>query len=365
MKVLHIETGRHLYGGARQVLYLLEGLAAHGVDSVLVCPEGSAIETAAGALARVVPLALGGDVDLASIGRMRRVMRAERPDIVHLHSRRGADTLGALATVGLPPRVVLSRRVDNPESALAIALKYRLVDHVVTISNAIAGVLKRQGISPDKLSCVPSAVPAEPWSAPASRSALCAEFSLPSDGHLVGMAAQFIPRKGHDVLIEALRRIVDPLPDVHVVLFGKGPVQEAVQRRVDDEGLGRHVTFAGFRDDLPTWLGSLDLLVHPARAEGLGVALLQAAAAGTAMVASNAGGIPEIVIDGRTGWLVPPDDPAALAEAMIEALTDGPARAARAAAARAHVTERFSVAAMTLGNLEVYRRLLGEAASPA
>ncbi|MEO1576712.1 MAG: glycosyltransferase, partial [Pseudomonadota bacterium] len=236
MKVLHIETGRHLYGGARQVLYLLEGLAGHGVDSVLVCPKDSAIEAAVGeGVARVLSLPLGGDVDLGSVLRLRKVMRAERPDIVHLHSRRGADTFGALAAVGLPPKVVLSRRVDNPESALAIALKYRLYDHVITISHAIAGVLTGQGVATDRLSCVPSAVDAAEWCAPESRAELCAEFSLSQGDRLVGMAAQFIPRKGHDVLIDALRRIVDPMPDVHVVLFGKGPVQEDIQRRVAAE----------------------------------------------------------------------------------------------------------------------------------
>ncbi len=358
MKVLHIESGRHLYGGARQVLYLLQGLAERGVSNALVCPTGSAIEAAAAGQAHIEPLALGGDVDLASIGRIRRVIRAVGPDIVHLHSRRGADTFGALAAVGLPARVVLSRRVDNPESALAIALKYRLYDHVVTISKAISRVLERQGVAGDKLTCVPDAVVADEWLTPQSRQALCAEFSLDPDALVVGMAAQFIPRKGHDVLIRALRRIVDPLPNVHVLLFGKGPVQEPMQRIVEAEGLTRHVTFAGYRNDLPSWLGALDLVVHPARAEGLGVALLQAACAGVAIVASHAGGIPEVVLDGQTGWLVPPDDPAVLAQAMLAALTDAPQRQARAAAARAHVTEHFSMDAMTVGNLAVYKQLL-------
>ncbi|MEM6638688.1 MAG: glycosyltransferase [Pseudomonadota bacterium] len=356
---MHIETGRHLYGGARQVLYLLRGLKEHGVDSVLVCPEGSAIESAAGDVARVCALPWGGDLDLAGVPRVRRLIRSESPDIVHLHSRRGADTLGALAAIATRTRVVLSRRVDNPESAVALALKYRLYDHVITISEAIARVLSEQGVTQDRLTCVPSAVDMTEWATPATRSELCAEFSLLESQKLVGMAAQFIPRKGHDTLIDALRRLVDPLPEVHVLLFGKGPQQEVVQKRVESEGLAQHVTFAGYRDDLPRWLGALDLVGHPARREGLGVALLQAAAAGVAIVAADAGGIPEIVRPGETGWLVPPDRAEDLAEAILEALAHPDLREARATAAREHVRKRFSIDAMTRGNLAIYQRLLG------
>ena len=359
MKVLHIETGRHLYGGARQVLYLLDGLAASETQNTLVCPTGSAIEAAVRPdVARVIALPLKGDLDIGAVARLRRVIRSEAPDIVHLHSRRGADTFGALASIGLDPAVVLSRRVDNRESSLAIALKYRLMDRVITISQAICDVLRSQGVPTEKLVCVPSAVDIDEWLQPAPRASLLAEFSLPEDACVVGMAAQFIRRKGHDVLIEALRRLVDPLPTIHLLLFGKGPLQESIQHAVANEGLTRNVTFAGYRDDLPRWLGALDLMVHPARAEGLGVALLQGAAAGLGLVACAAGGIPEIVIDGRTGWLVPPDEPAALAGALLAALTDDESRHARARAARQHVAERFSIAAMAQGNLAVYQSLL-------
>lgn len=359
MKVLHLEAGRHLYGGARQVAHLLDGLREHPVDSVLLCPQGSAIAAAVGPdTAHVHTLALGGDADIGAIRRLRRIMRDEAPDIIHLHSRRGADTLGALAALGLGAKVVLSRRVDNPESKLALLLKYRLCDRVITVSEAISDVLRAQGVDAQKLVCVHDAVQVSDWTAPASRAQLQEEFSLRGDAPVVGMAAQFIRRKGHDVLLDALPQVIEEHPSLQVILFGKGRHQERIQRRVADEGLTHNVLFAGFRDDLPRWLGALDMVVHPASAEGLGVALLQGAAASVPLVACDAGGIGEIVIDGRTGRLVPPRAPSALAQAMLETLNDRDGAARRAAAARDHLRTHFSIPAMTQGTLGVYRDLL-------
>ena len=97
MKVLHVEAGMHLYGGALQVVFLLRGLKARGVDSVLACPTGSAIAAEAAPHARVVEMKMSGDADVGLTGRLRALIRAERPDVVHLHSRRGSDLWGALA----------------------------------------------------------------------------------------------------------------------------------------------------------------------------------------------------------------------------------------------------------------------------
>ena len=114
MKVLHVEAGMHLYGGALQVVFLLRGLKAQGVACVLACPTGSAIAAEAAPHARVVQMTMKGDADVALTGRLRKLIREVQPDVVHLHSRRGSDLWGALAArlEGVP--VVLSRRCPRP-----------------------------------------------------------------------------------------------------------------------------------------------------------------------------------------------------------------------------------------------------------
>lgn len=359
MKILHVEAGKHLYGGARQVLYIVEGLAARGVDNLLACPAGSEMSRQQPAGARVLPMKMGGDGDIGLVLRLARLIRAEQPDLVHLHSRRGADTWGGLAAklAGVP--CVLSRRVDNPESRWAVALKYRLYDHVITISEGIRQVLLSEGLAPQKVSCVRSAVDAAPYLPPVDRAAFRAEFGLPPDALVAGVVAQLIPRKGHRYLLSALPGLLERHPALQVLIFGQGPLEAELRAEVEFRHLAAAVRFTGFRHDLPRWLGGLDMLIHPADMEGLGVSLLQASAAGVPIVTSRAGGLPEAVQDGVTGILCPPGDVAALAAAIDRLAGDAALRTRFGAAGRARILAEFSIDAMVDGNLAIYRQVLG------
>jgi len=279
---------------------------------------------------------------------------------VHLHSRRGADVWGAVAArlAGLP--CVVSRRVDNPERSWVVALKYRLYDHVIAISEGIRQVLLREGLPPGQVSCVRSALDPEPYLAPCDRAGLRAELELPPDTLLLAMVAQLIPRKGHRYLLAALPQVLARHPGVQVLIFGRGPQEAELRAEVQRLGLDGHVRFMGFRTDLHRWLGGLDLLVHPADMEGLGIALLQAAAAALPIIASRAGGMPEIVHDGENGFLIAPGDVPALSAALLRLLDDAELRRSMGQAGRELILREFSVAAMCEGNLAVYRRVLGE-----
>jgi len=362
MKVLHVETGMNLYGGALQVAFLVRGLRARGITTVMICPKGSAIAEAAAEDVDVLhTVPMSGDLDLAFVPRLRRLLRAERPDVIHLHSRRGGDVLGGLAARPLGIPIVMSRRVDNPESRRVVRLKYRLYDRVITISEGIRRVLLAEGLAADKVVCVHSAVDTDLYRPQADRAWFRREFGLAEDQLAIGMAAQMIERKGHRDLFAALPALVEGYPHVRVLLFGQGPLRGALEREVRSRGLRDVVTFEGFRRDLPQVLPCLDLLVHPARMEGLGVALLQAAACGVPIVAARAGGIPEIVRPGENGYLVEPGDPAALSRALGELCGDAPRRASFGQRGREIALRDFSIDAMVEGNMRVYRELTGHA----
>ncbi len=360
MKILHVEAGRHLYGGARQVLYLLEGLEGRGIQTLLVCPAGSALaEAARTKVSRLYAVPMGGELDLKLVLRLRRIMRREKPDLVHLHSRRGADLLGGIAArlVGVP--CVLTRRVDNPERPWLVRRKYRLFDRVITISEGIRRVLLAEGVPDEQITCVRSAVNPAPYVHRCSRTWFCKEFNVEPEQLVAGMIAQFIPRKGHRILLDALPPVLDRHPELVVLLFGRGPLEDEILGEIQHRGLAGQVRIAGFRDDLHRVLPCLDLLVHPAMMEGLGVSLLQAAAAGTPIVASRAGGMPEAVLDGESGLLVPPGDTPALGEAIERLLGDSQLRRRMGERGRQLVTEQFSVDAMVEGNLAVYQAVIG------
>ena len=354
-----MEGGRHLYGGAFQVLHLLRGLHARGHENLLACPAGCALGEAAAPVARVRGLPMHGDADLLLVPRLARLIRDERPDLVHLHSRIGADLMGGIAArlTGVP--VVHTRRVDNPEPRWRVALKYRLHDRVIAISEGIARVLRDEGLPPEKLRVVRSAVDWQRYAGPGDRAAAAARLGVPAAGPWLAVVAQLIERKGHRFLLRALPPLVAAHPELRVFFFGQGPQGPDLARRIQTLGLGAHVTLAGFRDDLDELLPCLDLLVHPALMEGLGVSLLQAASAGVPIVASRAGGIPEAVRDGENGLLVPPGDVAALGAALAALLADPVRRRALGAGGRALMAREFSIDAMVEGNLAVYRELLG------
>jgi glycosyltransferase involved in cell wall biosynthesis len=360
MRIVHIEAGRHLYGGAAQVRYLVDGLEAARADNVLVCPRGSALAARPPA-ARVVELPMRGDLDVGLLPRLVRLLRTERPDLVHVHSRRGAELFGGLAAaiVGVP--AVLTRRVDSPERAWLARLKWRPYEVIVALSAAIEAQLTAAGVDRARIVRIPSAVDTtliQPD--PAARGRLRGVFDLPSDALVVGVVAQLIERKRHAWLLAALPELAQREPRLRVLVFGRGPLERPLRQEIAARGLADVVTLAGFRDDLPALLPGLDLLVHPAAREGLGLALVEAAAAGVPVVACAAGGVPDVVVDGVTGALVPTGDVGAL-QAAVTRLLESPAERERlGAAARARAERRFSIEGLVAAHLSLYERVLGE-----
>ena len=359
MSVIHLETGRDLYGGALQVLYLVQGLRERGVDSVVLAPKGSEVARAARARwLHVEEYPFRGEADVVSLARM--AWRFGRPDVelVHLHRGQGADRLGAMAATMARAPVVLTRRVADPDVAWIAGAKYGIFRRVVAISAAVRDVLVEQGVPAGKISLVHDAVDASDWQDPCDEAERDAEFELERGAPAGAMVARFRSRKGHWVLIDALailkRRGLTP----NVVLFGEGPLERNVAALAGVAGVEDQLRFAGFRGDLHRWLGSFDFCVLPALREGLGVAALQAGAAGVPVVGAHAGGIPEVVENGRTGVLCPPGDAGALATAIAGILEDRAAARAMGERARARIESLFPVGAMVEGNLDVYRQVV-------
>lgn len=361
MTILHIEAGKKLYGGAKQVALIVGGLQEQGIRNHLACPMGSAISQEAASLGCVVhELKMGGELDIWQFFSLRHLMQQVWPDVVHIHSRRGADIWGALAAKSLKIPVVLSRRVDNPEARWLVKLKYPLYDRIITISEAIREVLLQEGVPASKIDCVRSAY-SSPDVTPCARDEFLSRFQIP-DGHFVmGVIAQLIPRKGHRYLLDVLPEILRNHPQTTCLFFGKGALHDEIRQQIRLAGLDDHVRLVGFVDDLESILSHLDLVVHPALMEGLGVALLQASAAGVPIVASGAGGIPEIVHHEQNGLLVPPADSQALGRAILLLLGDPEKREKMGQAGQQLIATSFSVEKMCAGNLAVYHRLLSPA----
>ena len=348
-------------GGPQQVIYLIRALQERGVENILVCPPDSGIDTVAREHGiRTQNLFCAGDLDLPFAYRLTQFIKSEKPDLVHCHSRRGADVLGGLAASFSDVPAVVSRRVDNTELSLVAGLRYRPFRKVIAISEAIAEVLRERGIEDLRLEVIRSAVDADAFAAQGDCAAMRAEFGIPNGVFTLAAAGQLIPRKGHRYLLEAVSELKLTHPAFRLVIFGEGYLNNQLRAQASSLGLGDVVQFAGYRDDLDSYIGCFDLFVHPVLAEGLGVAVLKAAAAGVAVVACDAGGVSEAVVDRETGLLVQPEDSKALREAIVTLMDDPELRSMLVGAGRERMQKEFSIATMADRHMTLYKSVLAE-----
>jgi len=359
MKILHVETGRHLYGGPQQVIYLVSALHERGHDCTLVCPPESGIDTAArSAGIPVRNLFCAGDLDLPFAYRLVQYLQTSKPDLVHCHSRRGADMLGGLAASIAEVPAVVSRRVDNTEMRLLAALRYRPFRKIIAISEAIAAVLRDRDVGDDRIEVIRSAVDTGQFATSADCAAYRADFGLPENAVVIAAAGQLIPRKGHRYLLQAIAELQHSHPNLRTIIFGEGYLNNQLRAQAASLGLGEVVQFAGFRDDLDSYMACVDIFVHPALAEGLGVVTLKAAAAGVPVIGFKAGGLMEAVVDGQTGVLVPPENVEELRDAIAALLDDANLRQQMGAAGKKRMQNEFSIDTMVDKHIALYESVL-------
>jgi glycosyltransferase involved in cell wall biosynthesis len=359
MKILHVETGRHLYGGPQQVIYLVRALRDMGHDNLIVCPPGSGIDNAARAAGIPVRnLFCAGDLDLPFAYRLAQFIGQSKPDIVHCHSRRGADVLGGLAASFADVPAVVSRRVDNTEMRLVAALRYRPFRKVIAISEAIARELRARGVEDERLATIRSAVDVARFERTGDCGRFRAEYGVPDHALLIAAAGQLIPRKGHRYLLQAAAELGAAHGEFRVLIFGEGYLHNQLHAQAESLGITDLVTLAGFREDLDDYVGCFDIFVHPALAEGLGVVALKAAAAGVPVVGFEAGGLVEAVEHDVTGILVPPEDAGALRAAIARLMDDAALRARLGRAGKKRMQEDFSIATMAQRHVALYESVI-------
>ena len=192
-----------------------------------------------------------------------------------------------------------------------------------------------------------------------------AAFYLPTHAPVIGNVAALVPHKGHRHLIDAAQLVVREVPDARFVIVGDGELREALEKHVRDRHLERHVFLAGFRTDALELTKGFDLFAVSSISEGMCVALIDAMAAEKAAVATAAGGVPEVMVDGETGYLVPPRDHAAMAARLVVLLKDPKLRLQMGEAALARARERFTVERMVEETAAVYERLSARGSFPS
>ncbi|MFH0796693.1 MAG: glycosyltransferase family 4 protein [Candidatus Omnitrophota bacterium] len=379
MKVYHLIT-RLIIGGAQEnTLFTCYQLASRGHDVVLLTgpalgPEGSLLEDARAHSLKIflIPFLrrqINPFYDLPSLLAIRRILLRERPDILHTHSTK-AGILGRMAAGIIPhrPKVVhtvhglpfhpyQNRLLNNfyitAEKMVApFTDAYISVAEAMTTKNLASGVGKKE-----QYSTVYSAFPVEEFvRARQYRKEVRRRYGFQENDIVIGKIARLFHLKGHEFLLPAFQAVRKEFPQSKLFLVGDGILRPELERMAESLGIRDAVVFAGLLppEEIPRLVSALDLLVHVSLREGLPKAVAQALASGVPVVASDVDGTKEVVIDGITGYLVPPKDTPALSSAILSSLRNPEKSRIMAQTGQKFIRENFTVEKMTARIEEIY-----------
>ena len=366
MKVLHIISSSGMYGAEAVILNLSRILEQSGHRSMLgvfgnsqnLNLELHERARAEGLESHVIPCS--GQVDRSAVSAVRDLAERTGAEVVHSHSfKTDVYVYFALRRAVVPIVATCHTWYDTDLMVKLYGRIDRFVlrgfGRVVAVSQEVKLRLLKAGVDPDKVHIVCNGIDPRPFEQ--------AQPSLRNAGDtrpIVGLVGRLAWEKGVDVFLEAAARALSVFPEARFVVVGDGPDRAVLEQSLDRLKLRDRLEFLGRRDDMPSVYASFDIMVSASRQEGLPMAILEGMASGVPWVATTVGEVPTVVQDGRTGILVPPDDPAQLADAILELLRDPERRSAMAAEGRQLLHERYSAIRMAADYLQIYEEASAE-----
>ena len=366
VSVLHIDTELTWRGGENQILQLVKGSKDLANHHIAVRP-GSLAEQRFKDVCPVVLANMRGGFAPFAAWQLAQYCKQHRIQVLDTHSS-NAHSIALLMKIFAPElKLVVHRRVDFvPKSDPINRRKYhsKKINSFVAISQAIKGVLVNYGIPSERVTVIPSAIDLlkyEKFNKADEKKKLADMFSLDVNQVFLGNASAFTHQKGYDTLLKAYKSVKDKGYKFHAFLAGDGELMKEMEDLRAQLNLEYDVTLLGFIEDVPRFLSALDVLTISSRYEGLGTIVLEAIGAGLAVAATAAGGIPEMIIDQKTGLLSPIDQPEKFAGSIMALLDSKDLRAQLSKEALTHVSKHFSIESMINRNIENYKSLITKA----
>lgn len=306
-----------------------------------------------------------GRVDLFLLWRIFRKIRQLKPDLVHTHLFK-SDFHGLLAARLAGTPVVISTLhncpnwAKNPILGNIYGANARLADRIIAVSDEVRDyAIHYSHIDPNKITTIANGIPLARFEHNRSAGALIRqEFNVPSGSPVIGIIARLTEQKDHDNFLHAAQIILQAVPETYFLIVGDGPLGESLKALAVTLGIRNSIIFCGTRQDIPSMMSAIDILVFSSRWEGLPVALLEGMASSLPVVATKVGGIPGVIQNGITGFLVPPADPDALAYYCNVLIKDATLRERLGKAGCAHVQANYSMDSMTNKIISLYQSLL-------
>ncbi|MGP1675141.1 MAG: glycosyltransferase [Candidatus Limnocylindrales bacterium] len=349
-------------GGAQEHLYgLLSRIDTSRFDvSVVSLSPGSAVRKLQRAGFDV--LVIDEPDDAIAVGALAAYLSEVRADVIHNHMYR-AETVGTRAAIALAevgqrrPYVVStvhSSRIRSTEDREHLRDLTPHMDQLIAVSNAIEHKLVDEERIQTPVRLIYNGVDLSRYDEQEACCTLPEEYGMEAGSQIVGVVARLEPEKGHPTLLEAWPQVLRSVPDAYLLIVGEGSRREALEAQARELRIAHRVVFTGRRDDVPAVTAALDVAVLPSYREAQGLSILEAMALSRPVVASNVGGIPEMITDGVTGLLVPPHDAESLAVALVRLLQDHPYADTLGRAGHDMVHDRFCIQLMVNAVQEIY-----------
>lgn len=372
MRAVHVVKVTGIAGAERHLLTLLSGLRARQIDARMIAltEPANPVEDYFQALeAKGIPAqreVIHNDVDISLLWRLRRQFRALKPDIVHTHLWH-ADFFGIQAARLAGIRTVITSRHNDDAFRHRRAIRtanfalWRAVSAGIAISDAIRRFsIEIEGAPPEKVHTVRYGMEltADQGDAAAARKALRRALDIPFNTLLVGMIGRLTEQKGFVYGLRAFATL-ETVPDAHLVIAGEGPLRAELEREAARLDAQKRVHFLGWRKDVPGIMAALDIFLMPSLWEGFGLVMLEAMAAQLPIIGSAVSAIPEVVLDGQSGILVPPRDVEGLRAALETLLRDHALRKHLGLIGQDRLETDFSAARMVEETLAIYHKKAG------
>jgi len=362
--ILHTESSLGWGGQEIRILEEAKGLTRRGHRLIFACqPESKLSTKAREAGLDVIAISMRKISYPSTILKLRKIIEDYSVDILNSHSSRDS-WLGSIAGrfSKRKPVIIRTRHLSTPISKglLSRFLYERLPDRVIATGEAIRRqMIENNRFDGRRIISIPTGVDLDLFDTGRVNGTLRGIWGITEEIPAIGMVAVIRSWKGHEDFVDAVDMVLKEFPQAKFFIVGDGPRKEIVCNYIKEKGLQDSIIMTGHRDDMPQVMASFDIMVLPSYAnEGLPQALLQALSMGRPVVASNVGSIPEIVIDGETGYLIPPRNPSQLADRMISLIKENGLRDEMGKAGRNLVASRFSLEGMLDRIESLYRELL-------
>ena len=325
LNILHTESSDGWGGQEARTVLEAEHFVRRGHRVRIAGPPNSGIAREAHRRGiPFVPIPIRSVMDLKGWYQLCRLLRHEQPTILHTHSSKDSWLAGLAGKQAGIPALIRTRHVSIPVHAHRLNLVYRIPDRIIVTASVTRNhLVKQYGLNPDRVVTLPTGVDLNKFGPHISGKSFREEFGLGKTTPLVGIIAQFRGSKGHNIFIEAAKILSDQNPKIRFFIVGDGLWRDLIREKVKQEGMADRIHLTGYREDIPSVMAALDVMVIASiRTDGIPQAGLQAMATGVPLVGTNVGGIPEILRNGKTGFLVPPGDAFSLADAIRHLLSD-------------------------------------------